>query len=97
MSQFWQKKQPMLQPAVPIERIFVAGKEVVQRLLLDRIHGNRRGASVAELQQPSAFILADEAEAVLAFADVAMARAKIAVETPVGHGLPPAGFVNLRL
>ncbi len=27
MSQFWQKKQPMLQPAVPMERIFVPGKK----------------------------------------------------------------------
>src|SRR6516162_3305133 len=27
MSQFWQKKQPMLQPAVPIDRIFVPGKK----------------------------------------------------------------------
>jgi len=34
---------------------------------------------------------------VLAFSDVAMARAKIAVETAVAHRLPPSGFMNFRL
>src|SRR6266849_4451707 len=27
MSQFWQKKQPMLHPAVPIEKTFVPGRK----------------------------------------------------------------------
>ena len=69
---------------------------MIERLLLDGIHGDRRGTSVAELQQASAFVLADKAEAVLAFSDVAVARTEIAVETPVGHRLPPARLVNLR-
>ena len=68
---------------------------MVERLLLDRIHGQRRRASVAELDQPSTFILADEAEAVLAFADVAMARAKVAVEAPVGHRSPTSELREL--
>jgi hypothetical protein len=70
---------------------------VIERLLLDRIHRQRGRPSVAELNQPSAFVLADKAEAVLTFSDMAMARAKIAVETAIGHGLPPAGFVNFGL
>ena len=74
-----------------------SGEKVVERLLLDRVHGNGRGPPIAELQQASAFVLADEAEAVLAFSDVAVARAQIAVETPVGHRLPPARLVSLRL
>ena len=74
-----------------------AGKKVVERLLLDGIHGKRGGAAVAELQEPSAFVLADEAEAVLAFSDVAVPRAKIAVETAIGHRSPTSGLRGRRV
>ncbi len=87
----------MLHPAVPMERIFVPGKKVAERLLLDGIHRDGSRPPVAELQQPSTFVLADEAEACLAFSHVAVSRAEVAVEAAVGHCLPPAGLVNLRL
>ena len=70
---------------------------MVERLLLDRIHGQRRGASIAKLHQSPAFILADEAEAALPFPDVAMTRTQIAVQAAIGHRLPPAGFMDLGL
>ena len=68
---------------------------MVERLLLDGIHRERGGTAVAKLNQASGFVLADEAEAVLAFSDVAVARAEVAVETAVGHRLPPARLVDL--
>ena len=74
-----------------------AREKMVERLLLDRIHRHGGWPPVAELQQASAFILADEAEAALAFSDVAMPRTKVTVETAVGHCLPPARLVNLGL
>jgi hypothetical protein len=48
---------------------------MIEWLLFDRVHGDRRWPAVAKLDQPPTFILADEAEAVLAFSDMAMARA----------------------
>ncbi len=70
---------------------------MVQRFLLDWVHGQSGGASVAKLDEPPAFILADVAEAVLAFSDVTMPRAQVAVETAIGHRLPPARLVDFRL
>jgi len=64
--------------------------KVEERLLLNGIDGQRRGASVALLNQLSANVFPDIAEAVLAHADVAVARAEIAVNTPVRECLPPA-------
>jgi len=54
-------------------------EEMVQGLLLDRVHGNRGGPPIAELQETSAFVLADEAETGLTFGEVAMAWAEIAM------------------
>ena len=94
MSQFWQKKQPMLQPAVPIERICRSGKEVVEWLFLDGIDSYGSGPAIAKLHEPVLLILADETETVLTIADVAVSRAEVAVQTAIGHGLPPTGFVD---
>ena len=44
MSQFWQKKQPMLQPAVPMRKHLRAGQEMIERLFLDGIDLQRGGA-----------------------------------------------------
>src|ERR1019366_1545027 len=74
-----------------------AREEVVEGLLLDRAHRDRGRPPVPQLQQSSALILADEAEARLSFPDVAMPRAEIAVETAVRHGLPPARLLDLGL
>jgi hypothetical protein len=70
---------------------------MIERLFLDRIHGNGRRPAVAKLRETPTFILADEAETSLAFADVTMSRAEIAVQPTVGHCFPPTGFVNKRL
>ena len=67
-----------------------AGMEVEERLLFDGIDGEGGGASVAELHQFAVDVLADEAEAVLAGPDVAVARTEIAVDASVGERLPPA-------
>ena len=94
MSQFWQKKQPMLQPAVPSEKTLRAGKEMVERLLLDGIDLQRGGRGVAQAIELPALVDANEAEAALPFADVAMPRAKVAVDAAVRLGLPPASLVQ---
>src|SRR5689334_24947171 len=70
---------------------------MVERLFRSRIHLQRGGTAVAELEQAAAFILADEAEARLPVTDMAVTRTQVAVEPAVGHGLPPAGFVLLFL
>src|SRR5215469_8349545 len=70
---------------------------MIERLLLDRIDRYGSRASVAQLQQAAVFIFADEAESVLAFADVAVTRTQVAVQTDIGHGLPPASFMNRGL
>ena len=67
---------------------------MIQGLFLDRIHGNRSRTPITELRQSSGFVLTNEAEAVLALTDVAMPGAEVAVEAPIGHGLPPLGIVN---
>ena len=67
---------------------------MIERLLFDGIHRHGGGTAVAKLQQASAFVLADEAEAVLAFADVTVTRTEVAMQTAIGHGLPPTGFMN---
>ena len=43
MSQFWQKKQPMLQPAVPMLKHPRARQKMVQRFFLDGINLQRGG------------------------------------------------------
>jgi hypothetical protein len=47
---------------------------MVQRLLLDWVHGDGGWPAVAKLDKASGFILADVTEAVLAFSNVTVAR-----------------------
>ena len=75
MSQFWQKKQPMLQPAVPMRKNPRAGQKMIQRLFLDGVDLQRGGRAVAEAVKLAALVDANEAEAGLAGTDVAVARA----------------------
>ena len=69
-------------------------KEMVERLLLDGIHGQSSGPTIAELNQSSAFVLADEAKSRLALSYVTVPRTEIAMQAPVRHGLPPAAIVG---
>src|SRR5712691_158828 len=67
---------------------------MVQRLFLDGIDLQRGRRSVAEAVEFSSLVHADEAETGLPFPDVAVARAKVAVHTSFGRGLPPASLVQ---
>lgn len=71
-----------------------AGKKMAEGLLFDGIDLECGGGGVAEAEEFAALIDADEAEAGLAGADVAVARAEVAVEAAVGIGSPPEGFVE---
>jgi hypothetical protein len=72
-----------------------AGKEMAEGLLLDGIHLESSGGTIAEAEEFAALIDADETKAGLAGADVAMARAEVTVEAAVGVGSPPEGLVEL--
>jgi len=56
------------------------------------LESGRRG--VAEAEEFAALVDADEAEAGLAGADVAVARTEVAVEAALGIGRPPEGFME---
>ena len=73
-----------------------AGEEVVERLLLDRVNLQRGGLRVAQVVERAAAVHADEAEAHLPVADVAMPRAQVAVQLAVALGFPPARPVRVR-
>src|SRR5439155_9153817 len=73
-----------------------AGKEVVERLLLDGIDGEAGRAPVARAPQLSAPILADVAEARLPLADETVARAERAEELAALPGVPPARGVEVH-
>ena len=51
-----------------------AGQEMIQGLLLDRVNLESGGSTVAEIEELSILVDADEAEARLAVANVAVAR-----------------------
>ena len=93
MSQFWQKKQPMLHPAVPIENIFVPGHEMIERLLLNGINLQRSRMRIPQAVKLPALIRAYVAEPSLPLANMAMPRTKIAVHFAASLSLPPASFM----
>src|SRR5581483_6697108 len=68
--------------------------KMAQRLFLDGIDLQRGGRAVAQAVEFSVAIHADEAEAGLSGMDVAVARAKVAVNFPAGFGFPPPRFVE---
>src|SRR6266853_701614 len=67
---------------------------MVERLFLDGIDLQRRGRGVAETVKLPSVINTNETKTGLAFADVAMPWAEIAVHAAFGHGLPPAPLVE---
>jgi len=71
-----------------------AGEKMAEGLFFDGIDLESGGRSVAEAVEFAILIDADETEARLAGADVAVARTQIAVEAAVGIGSPPEGFVE---
>ncbi len=95
MSQFWQKKQPMLHPAVPIENTLRAGQKMIQRLFLDGINLHRGRMRIPEAVKLSALVRANEAEPRLSLADMAVPRTKVAMHLAVRLSVPPPRFVQL--
>jgi len=73
---------------------FRPGEEVAEGLFFDGIDLESGGGGVAEAEEFAALIDADETEAGLARADVAVARTEVAVKAAVGVGSPPEGFVE---
>src|SRR5439155_27308681 len=70
------------------------GIKVVERLFLDRIDAESRGAAVGGEHHAAAFHLAHEAQAALAFVQLAVARAQVALHAPVGQGVPPPAGIR---
>jgi len=73
---------------------FRAGKEMAEGLFLDWINLESGRRSVAEAEELAAMIDANEAEAGLAEADVAVPRTEVAVDAAIGVQIPPEGFVE---
>ena len=71
-----------------------AGVEVVERLLLDRVDAEAGGAAVGGQLHGAIDHLAHEAGAALAFVQLAVARAEVALHAAVGQGMPPAAGVE---
>lgn len=69
---------------------------MVERLFLNGVDLDRRRGSVTQAVKLAAFVHADEAEASLPVADVAMAGTKITMRLIVGFRFPPTGFVQSR-
>ena len=67
---------------------------MVERLFFDGIDLEGSGGGVTEAEEFAVLIDADETEAGLAGADVAVARTEKAVDAVVGFGSPPEGFVE---
>src|SRR3989441_12915075 len=67
---------------------------MIERFLFHRIDLQRGGGGVAQAVEFSALVDADEAEAALPIADVAMPRAQIAMDLVARFGFPPPRFVQ---
>jgi hypothetical protein len=69
---------------------------MVKRFFFDRVDLEGGGRGVAETVEFAVLVGADIAETRLAGTNVAVARAKVAVHTIVGFGLPPERLVENR-
>src|SRR5467141_933909 len=69
-----------------------SGEEVVERLLLDRVHAEAAGAAVRSEHHPIAFARADEAEPALPLMERAVPGADVALDPPVGQAMKVAAF-----
>ena len=96
MSQFWQKRQARLQPAVPKENTDVPGQEVVERLLLDRVDAEPARPTVGGEHDLVTLAGAHEAQTPLALVQLARSRAHVALDPPVVQAGPPTGGEGRR-
>ena len=67
---------------------------MIERFFFDGVDLNGGGGGISQAVEFAAAVHADEAEAGLAFADVAVARAEVAVHFTAGVGIPPTRFVE---
>ena len=63
---------------------------MVERLLLDRVNAEAGRAAISRQDHLVFDVLADEAGAALAFVQLAVARAQVALDAPAVDGVPPA-------
>ena len=68
--------------------------KMVERLFLDRIDAKAGRAAIGGQLHGAIDHLADETGAALAFVQLAVARAKVALHTAIGQGVPPASGVQ---
>jgi hypothetical protein len=69
--------------------------EVIERLLLDRVDTESRGAAIGREYHRIAFALAHEAQTTLAVVQPAVARTQVALDAAVVKHVPPARRVVL--
>jgi hypothetical protein len=94
MSQFWQKRQPRLQPCRAEGEHATARVEVIQRLLLDRIDAEACTATIGHQHHLPTAVLPHETEGALALLDPASSRTQRA-DHAVSVGMPPATDLSL--
>jgi hypothetical protein len=70
-----------------------AGVEMVERLFFDGVDAEAGGAAVGGELHGAIDHLADKAGAALAFVQLAVARAKVALDAAIGQRVPPAAGV----
>jgi hypothetical protein len=68
---------------------------MIEGLFFDGVNLKSGGGSVAEADEFAALIDPDVAKTGLAWTDVAVARAKIAMDAVVRFGFPPKGIVEV--
>ena len=94
MSQFWQNRQPRLQPAVPNDSTLRAGVELVQRFLLDQFDAEPT-TPVRRQHHAIAHPFAHKAPSALAVVERAVSRAQVALQTPIVAQMPISPRIQL--
>jgi hypothetical protein len=93
MSQFWQNLQAQVAAGGAEGKDAAAGVEMVERLFFDGVDAEAGGAAVGGELHGAIDHLADKAGAALAFVQLAVARAEVALDAAIGQSVPPAGRV----
>ena len=88
MSQFWQKRQARLHPAVPNEKTDEPGRKWLSGFFSMGSTQNARGATVGGQHDLAVDPPAHEAHTPLAVTQLARAWAEIALDTPVVEPVP---------
>ena len=73
-----------------------AGEKMIERFLLDRVHAIAAGAAIGGQHNLTVMVAAHEAQATLAFVQLAVTRAHVALHPPVVELVPVAGRDHRR-